>query len=768
MIQFATPKAWRAGNEADSKVTKQPVSRSVISRKHVLPATLGTGLLALTLLIFGAMELVRQQRGASLLIEHTLEVLAKSATLEADLATVSSEGRGFLVDRTADSVVRFEAASRQAMSDVSALQILTSDNPSQGAALNRLAPLIAARINFLRTVIEHLQGGDEGGAQRLVQTQQGRLLMDQILSAIEDIKSGERRLLATRIDARLSAEQLLIAGLILCGVLAAASVLLAVALQQARYRERVHVTELENLVRQRTAALMANEAKLQESESHFRLLAEQANDLVVRVAADGRRIYASPASTKIIGWKPEELLARSPREICHPDDLPAFVTMQERLLSGEAETYTLTHRLLNPLRGEVWVEAGARVLRDAVTHAPNGYISVVRDVTERKKTDEALRQAQRMDAIGQVTAGVAHDFNNLLHAILGSIEMLHEQTGLDAEGFECVEIAEQAARRGALLTHRLLAFSRKQALDPVLLEPSEVLKDVEALLARTIGGRMRVELHIDGDIWPVCADGAQLDNCLLNLALNARDATPGGGVIRLHLSNQTWKVAEALGLPKGEYICFAVEDEGVGMTPETLARALEPFFTTKPVGQGTGLGLSMVQGFARQSGGDVRIESVPGQGTKVSLWLPRAHQSQAKVGAPSAVESEPEYGRGRIMVVDDEETVLRTVSLFLKKAGFDVIAIDNSQKVLELLRSGESCDLLLTDQSMPGLTGCELIEEVLQLRSGLPVILITGYDAVCEIEQLPGHVTIIQKPFERAVLLSHIKALLGSFRSVSV
>jgi PAS domain S-box-containing protein len=261
-------------------------------------------------------------------------------------------------------------------------------------------------------------------------------------------------------------------------------------------------------------------------------------------------------------------------------------------------------------------------------------ISVSRDMTEHNRLEEGMRQMHRLEAVGQLTAGIAHDFNNLLQAILGAMEALQEQPVLDGEARDCVSVAEGAARRGATLVHRLLAFSRLQPLSPVLVKPAEVLADIVELLTRTLGGRIHVQTEVAYGAWAVCVDSAQLDNCLLNLALNARDAMRDGGVLRLCARNAGPDAAQAAGLVAGEYTCFAVEDEGMGMSAETQARALVPFFTTKPIGEGSGLGLSMVHGFARQSGGDVRIESVSGRGTTVTLWLPRAE-------APGGVATDP-------------------------------------------------------------------------------------------------------------------------------
>ncbi len=266
-------------------------------------------------------------------------------------------------------------------------------------------------------------------------------------------------------------------------------------------------------------------------------------------------------------------------------------------------------------------------------------VTVARDMTERQLLEASLRQSQRMEAMGQLTAGVAHDFNNLLQGIIGALEVLSEQPLPTQESRQYIHVARDAAESGANLVHRLLAFARKQPLQPEVLRPEQIVSQMSQLLRHTLGARIRLEMEIAEAPWAVRADGPQLQNCLLNLAINARDAMQAGGVIRLSVANVDAETAKAAGLQSGEYTCFAVADEGEGMSPETLERALEPFFTTKEEGKGTGLGLPMVQGFARQSGGDLRIESAPGQGTTVRLWLPRATETECDVDeADSAVQ----------------------------------------------------------------------------------------------------------------------------------
>ncbi len=735
-----------------------------------LAAALVVGLLASVLLLLALDALSRQQLEASRWVNHTLEVLERTATLDADLAMAASEGRGFIVDRSADSVARFEAAARQVGGDVADLRALTADNPAEQSEVNRLDPLIAARVTALRDVIGHLQASDEKGAMRVVLTQNGRALMDQILAVTGRIEAEERRLLAHRSAAAHDAARLMLAGLLACGIVLTASGVSVVALLAGRARAHEHMASLRRLngsleerVAARTAALAASEAR---QRTYFKHLADGV--IAIRVEPDGRLVYEQinaaagamlDLGKEIIGREPREVLPETVYRLAEP-------SLHQCIAEGAPVRFSRTHESPEGPRELRYVVAPVRAA-PAVDH-PEGRVALllisVRDVTHEVALEAQLRQSQRMEAVGQLTAGLAHDFNNLMQAILGGLEVLREQSGLNAEGRDCVAVTDGAAQRAATLAHRLLAFSRKQVLEPTLIRPDEALANMAALLARTLGGRIRVETTTDGAVWPVHVDATQLDNCVFNLALNARDAMPGGGRLRLLAENAGPDAAQAAGLPPGDYVRLAVEDAGTGMSPQTLARALEPFFTTKPVGEGTGLGLSMVQGFARQSGGDIRIRSAPGQGTTVSLWLPRASGATfaPSTRRPTPGELPAFVGRRRVLVVDDERTVRWSLSLFLTKAGLTPVEAESGEAALERLRAGEAYDLLLTDQSMPGMTGCELIQEAMKLRPDLPTLLVTGYDRVAGLEQIRGRVTVLNKPFDRATFIRQVHALLGT------
>jgi PAS domain S-box-containing protein len=482
--------------------------------------------------------------------------------------------------------------------------------------------------------------------------------------------------------------------------------------------------------------------------------------LVARAEPDGGFVYeaVNPVWESVSGMKPAMAIGQSPTA-CLPAELAGQVMQAWADCVRERQPVRLKYSTNLRRQTRRWDALIIPVVsKDGVVRR---LIAVARDVTEQELLEAELRQAQRMEAVGQLTAGVAHDFNNILQGILGAMELLGEQPELHDDGRDLVDVTRSVAQRGATLVHRLLAFSRKQPLRPEVLKPEAVVAQLTALAERVLGGHIRLETSVTKPAWAVCADNVQLQNCLLNLAINARDAMPDGGTIRLRVANAEAGEAQSAGLPPGDYTCFAVEDDGAGMSPETLARALEPFFTTKPLGQGTGLGLPMVQGFARQSGGDVRIDSVPGRGTRVCLFLPRVAEPEPRSAEQAAYGSDGvDHGRGRVLVVDDEPAVRHTLSLYLARAGFATVTAEDGQQALDRLRTKEYYDLLITDQSMPGVTGSELIAEASRLRPDLPTMLITGYDKVRGLDELVGRVTVLRKPFEMAHLLRQVHALL--------
>jgi signal transduction histidine kinase len=393
---------------------------------------------------------------------------------------------------------------------------------------------------------------------------------------------------------------------------------------------------------------------------------------------------------------------------------------------------------------------------------------VAQAITERESMEEALRQSQKMEAIGQLTGGIAHDFNNLLAGITGSLEMLRSRLsqGRVGEIDRYVTAAQGAAKRAAALTHRLLAFARRQTLDPRPVDTNRLIADMEDLIRRTMGPSITVENIGAGGLWTILVDPNQLENVLLNLCINARDAMVDGGKLTIETGNR-WlddRSARARDLPPGQYVSICVSDTGTGMSPEVIARAFDPFFTTKPLGAGTGLGLSMTYGFARQSGGQVQIYSEVGKGAMVCLYLPR-YLGEAAVA--EVLDRSPALVRGKheevVLIVDDEPTVRMLVSEILGELGYNSIEASDGASGLQILQSKERVDLLITDVGLPGgINGRQMADAARQSRGGLKVLFITGYaeNAVLSHGHLEHGMHVLTKPFSMEVLAARISELL--------
>ena len=392
---------------------------------------------------------------------------------------------------------------------------------------------------------------------------------------------------------------------------------------------------------------------------------------------------------------------------------------------------------------------------------------VAERTAELMAAEEALRQSQKMEAVGQLTGGIAHDFNNLLAGIIGSLELLERRISEGRLGGveRYITAAQSAARRAAALTQRLLAFSRRQTLDPRPTDLNRLIAGMEDLLRRTVGPSVTMEVVQAGGLWPTRVDPSQLENALLNLCINARDAmSPAGGRLTIETANKWLDAhhARERELPPGQYVSLCVTDTGTGMSPEVIARAFDPFFTTKPVGQGTGLGLSMIYGFVRQSGGQVRIYSEVGHGTTMCVYLPRHHgeAEEEAVAAPGAADA---AGDGQtVLVIDDEPTVRMLIVEVLEERGYLAIEAADGPSGLRILQSDTRIDLLITDVGLPGgLNGRQVADAARTTRPELKVLFITGYaeNAVVGNGHLDPGMEVITKPFVMADLATKIREL---------
>jgi PAS domain S-box-containing protein len=498
------------------------------------------------------------------------------------------------------------------------------------------------------------------------------------------------------------------------------------------------------------------EEALRLSRERYRSVIESSRDGLFFFDLATRRVLESnPAFQRMLGYSAEELSALSLYDFA-PDDRASVDANIHRLV--DQETLTIPNRAFRRKDGkEVIVEIDSVLIEESGRRT---VFSVVHSLAGRRALEEQLRQAQKMEAVGRLAGGVAHDFNNLLTAILGYAELLLDSELTDDVRNAADEI-RKAGERAASLTKQLLAFSRKQVLQPKILDLNEVLTEVEDILRRVLGEDIALEAERDPHLWRVLADPGQLQQVLLNLAVNARDAMPEGGVLRIATRNVSLHAAnlpEAPTVEEGEYVLFEVSDTGDGMDAETLSRAFEPFFTTKERGKGTGLGLSTVYGIVKQSGGYIHIESEPGKGTRVLVYLTRVHGA---ADSPSNMtpQSLPHGGTETILLVEDEESVRRLASLLLERSGYRLLVASSAEEALETARGyAGQIDLLLTDVVLPGLNGRRLADLLSPERPSMKVVFASGYFDERGILE-PGS-DFIQKPFNPETLARTIRRAL--------
>jgi PAS domain S-box-containing protein len=507
-------------------------------------------------------------------------------------------------------------------------------------------------------------------------------------------------------------------------------------------------------------ALAASEAQRQATEQRFR----RVFDLVqegIWIHVDGKIQFANPAAAKLFGAKsPEELIGMPVFNIIHPDDRERAME-RTRNLKDKLQPLPLTEMRILGLDGKTRIGElqAAPFVQDGVLHV----ISSGRDVTAQRDAESRLHQAQKMDAVGQLTGGVAHDFNNLLTVIIGALDL--DPHRIPPEMRPAIEQALRAAERGAALTHRLLAFSRQQMLVTRSVDFNRLIGDMDELLRRTLGEHVEIELRLAADLWPALADSGQVENSLLNLAINARDAMPDGGKLTIETSNVHLDddyASNNAEVAAGDYVMMAVTDTGTGMPADVLAHVFEPFFTTKEVGKGTGLGLSMIYGFAKQSGGHAKIYSEVGHGTTVRLYLPRL--TNQSMGSDSAAPTTPRTGGGEtILVVEDNPDVRRLVLRQLRDLGYEVIEAANGPEALKILDGGAAIDLLFTDVVMPGgMTGRQLAEAAKARRPGMKTLFTSGYteDSILRLGKLDPGVRLLSKPYRKHELATRIRETL--------
>ena len=516
------------------------------------------------------------------------------------------------------------------------------------------------------------------------------------------------------------------------------------------------------ITRDLTDRKMAEEV-LKQSEQQFRLLVQSVTDYAIYMLdADGRLTNWNPGAQRIKGYLPEEVIGQHFSMFYTPEDRAAGEpkrTLDIAVREGRFEnkgwrlrkdgTRFLAHVVVDP----IWGDTGTLL----------GFAKITRDITEAtraqqalEQTREALFQAQKMQAIGQLSGGIAHDFNNLLTVILGNLEIVRKRIGDDSKITRLLDNATQGALRGVALTQRMLAFARRQELKTESVEIPTLVEGITGLLRSSLGPSVVLETRFTETIEPVWADKNQLELAVLNLATNARDAMPHGGKLLISARSEDAGDHSSLRPMTGRYVCLSINDTGEGMDDATLAVAMDPFFTTKGVGKGTGLGLSMVHGFIEQLGGRFILKSQKGKGTTAELWIPVA--TQGSIAKPAQEEAAPPVPRLCVLVVDDDSLVLTSTCLLLEDLGHQVISAVSGAQALTVLDSEQVIDLVITDMAMPQMNGAQLAQAIRSIRPDLPIILATGYA-----ERLEGFATRLprlSKPFTQLNLVEIIASTL--------
>ena len=508
---------------------------------------------------------------------------------------------------------------------------------------------------------------------------------------------------------------------------------------------------------------------LSRSEAQLRSVVETTHLFQGLLDLDGTVVNLNATALEGIGSRRDEVVGKPLWESPWFGATPKMAEFARKAVDDAARGASVAREMLLRLpAGERWFDFRMRPLRGEDGHAV-GLVAEAADITERRVAEDALRQAQKMEAVGQLTGGLAHDFNNLLASIGGSLQLLKARLGQGKlDGYDrYVGMGEESVRRAAALTQRLLAFSRRQTLDPKPIDINRLVAGMEELIRRTVGPAVELEVVGAGRLWTAKADAGQLENSLLNLCINARDAMPDGGRLTIETANR-WlddRAASVFELAPGQYVCLSITDTGIGMEPDVARRAFDPFFTTKPIGQGTGLGLSMVYGFARQSGGQVRVYSEVGKGTTMSLYFPR-HDGEAKEDGEAPAPPPIEAGEGEtVMIVEDEESIRYIAVEALAAAGYRVVEAGDGPAALRMLQKLGRIDLLVTDVGLPGgLNGRQVADAARVARPWLKVLFITGYadNAAVGNGHLERGMAVLTKPFELAALANKVRALLDS------
>jgi PAS domain S-box-containing protein len=693
-------------------------------------------------------------------VERSQTVLIETNRFLSEIKDVESRSRGYfitgdkryLADRSASLSAVRQSATRLKSIPVSA---------GLRRNLDGLISLADDRIEYSSQIVAHRGSPSEA----LQSIRLGSDVMDRIRDDAERIITAQTK--SYRAEQRTLEREAwltslaLAAGVIVC--LAAIGWLFALRGREMERRRQLEGElralnlELEDRVQERTA-------EVKRTGELLNAVVENLPDMVLlkEPSRDGfRYVLVNAAGERLIGRDRSEIIGRTEADLFPPAEARQVREANMSVVeSGEPRTFT--DRKLTAASGVRSVETRMVPINNG-GGTPGRILAIIRDVTDAKLREEQIRQLQRMDAIGRLTGGVAHDFNNLLAIVQGNSELLRDRLETGSEEAEMADDVVGAAGRGAELVRRLLAFARMQHLEPEAIDLNARLRDLLGLLQRSLGETITVRAKTGDGLWPAIVDPTQVDDAIVNLAINARDAMPGGGTLTVETENVTLEedyAAHHVEVTPGDYVMLAVSDTGTGMSTEVIGRAFEPFFTTKREGEGTGLGLSQVFGWVKQSGGHIKIYSELGHGTTIKLYLPRAHaQSADKRPRPEVATP---TGDETVLVVEDNPNVRKTVVRQLHDLGYKTIEAESGGSALQMVKDGAEFDLLLTDVIMPGgMTGYELADELRQARPGLKILFTSGYTELATArEQTALKDPLLSKPYRKQDLGRAVRSVL--------
>jgi PAS domain S-box-containing protein len=748
---------------------------------------LGFGLLAA--ISAASIALDAQSQSDAERVTRTLEVANKLLNLRLPISAAESAQRGYRLTGDKHFLDDYRGAVGRIMPAFAELATLTNDNPAQQQTLAEIKPSLALGLAALEQPLDSL-ASDVTGSTAIADAGTGEQgAMGFLADGFDRLSAEENRLLALRSAASRWTGKLLLA-VDLLGVAAIVVVALAsVMIFRRSNRDRdtalrdagVANAGLHTAALGQTADLRVANEEIRRSSivlSNSAIVVDNTigcmAEAVVVVDEYRTLMLANPAATRLFGYRPgmtAEQWGKLNSSFFPDDDAPLTEDRKPiaRALRGEQfDGMEVVVRRADAT--DVYVVASGRPLVGASGDI-KGAVLVYHDVTEAREIERQLRQAQKIDAIGQLTGGIAHDFNNMLTVITGTIDILAAAVAHDPQLAEIAKLIDQATRRGAEMTAHLLAFARKQPLRPQSTDVNALIAET-AMLIPAIGEHIEIVSMLDAEAWPALVDAGQLATALLNLSINARDAMPDGGKLTLESRNVSLDKAYAqlnVGVTPGPYVLIAVTDSGTGIPAAIRDQVFDPFFTTKGIGKGTGLGLSMVYGFIKQSNGHIKIESEVGRGTRIELYLPRATELAAEAAHEAPPES-PERGSETILVVEDDLTVLDFVVTALESLGYTTIAASSAERALAISDARTPFDLLLTDVVMPGMNGAALAAEIVALRPRLKVLYTSGYaeNLITHEGQLDSGVLLLSKPYRKHDLARMVRAALDQGQNAAL